>query len=107
MNARTDLLRAHVYRAHALRGTEAIHQAARDVVDGWMLYPAVEAQLALERARALAVDLTDEERWYDMVEASMSRPRGPHPGADDMGAWIRESVDLLQSTYTNEMAVAA
>lgn len=51
MNARDDLLRAHVYRAFALRGTDSFGEACRDVVDGWLMYPALEAELLLERAR--------------------------------------------------------
>ena len=113
MNARDDLLRAHVYRAHALRGTPAIREAVLDAVDGWTLYPAVEAQLALERARAQAVaHVFDEDAWYASLSVlDENRPPRPpgwrHPGADDLEAWHREGVVLMRSTYPREMAVAA
>jgi hypothetical protein len=107
VNGRDDLLRAHVYRAYALRDTEDIHQAVLDVIDGWMLYPAIEAQLALGRVRVLAVAPTDEERWYESIEASRSRPRGPHPGAGDLEAWISDGVELMRSTYLREEAAVA
>lgn len=52
LSARDDLLRAAVYRAHAAKGTPEFADTCRDVIDSWMLFPLVEAELALERARA-------------------------------------------------------
>ncbi len=51
MTARDELLRAAVYRAHALRGTDTFAAACADVVDGWTLWPLIEYEHALEQAR--------------------------------------------------------
>jgi len=53
MNGRDDLRRAAVYKAHAAKGTEAFDAACRDIVDGWMLWPLIEAERELENARRL------------------------------------------------------
>ena len=46
------MLRSHVFLAWSLRGTDEYEPAIEDVVDGWMLFPAIEAKLALEEIRA-------------------------------------------------------
>ncbi len=51
MTARDDLLRAAVYAAFDARGTDAFAGACRNVVDGWMMWPAIEYEHALEQAR--------------------------------------------------------
>src|SRR5262245_13564407 len=51
VNGRDDLLRAHVFRAFAAKGTDRFAACCRDVVDGYMLWPAVEAELAMQRVR--------------------------------------------------------
>jgi len=108
VNGRADLLRAHVYQAHAARGTDDFSQAVRDAVDGWTLFPAVAAAYALECARAAEDAAIDAEAaWCEsVVQAALSRPRGRHPGVDHMDAWVRESVALMRSTYAHTEAVA-
>jgi hypothetical protein len=67
MNGRDELLRAHVFAAFDCRGTDAFPVAVARVVDGWMLWPAIKAELALERARRRR-DL-HRERIADAVAA--------------------------------------
>ena len=64
MNARLDLLRAHVFAAFDARGTDAFPDACRDALDGYLLWPAIRAELALERARQGV-----EDREQEMVDA--------------------------------------
>jgi len=61
VTSRVDLLRAHCYAAFDARGTEGFDKSIRDLWDGWHLWPAVEYEHAIERARD-----TDLQRRADI-----------------------------------------
>jgi hypothetical protein len=51
VTGRDELLRAHSFAAFDARGTERFDDALRSLYDGWVLWPAIEARLALEQSR--------------------------------------------------------
>jgi hypothetical protein len=81
MNRRDDLLRAAIYRAHAAKGSPGFGDACRDVVDAWMLFPLVEAELAIERARARMERITAERaaeipKLVELMRSTSPQERG-------------------------------
>ena len=88
MNGRDALLRAHVYAAWDARGTERYDAAVARVLDGWFLWPAIEAQRALDHAR--------QERDQRQVDVDRYR--------EDALELLRATSHLCQATTETEVA---
>jgi hypothetical protein len=86
VTGRDELLRAAVYRAHALRETDRFAAACADVVDCHLLYPWIEAELALERVRAQQAHLELELEaatfgWYLSIGIAHEQPAAAQAAA--------------------------
>lgn len=115
MSSRDDLVQAATFAAFALRnsGSAEYLAAVERVVDAHVLWPLIEYEHALERARAIEQERLCEEAellaWYEQIPTVGNIERRPRPAStpESRAALIADAIEIVRESFLPARAVAA